>query len=188
MSPTEDEPTTPRPEDPAPKGDTGEAPTEATRTEITTLANTTDRVKSALGATDKIDVDLHPRLKSHKEFFERHVGELKVAVERAVMKHRKQIVERQLVVERIADMAIDLYATAATLSRTQAFLAERGEEGCVTELLLCDLFCVDAGHRFRTNREALASREEEVDTTRRAVAEAMREGGGYRVDDPILAR
>ena len=146
-----------------------------------------DRVRSALGATDRIDAELHPRLKAHAEFFERHVGELKVAVERAVMKHRKQIVERQLVVERIADMAIDLYATASTLSRTQSFLAERGEEGCATELLLCDLFCVDAGHRFRANRQALASREEEVDATRRAVAEAMREARGYRVVDPILA-
>jgi alkylation response protein AidB-like acyl-CoA dehydrogenase len=145
-----------------------------------------ERVKTALGATDRIDVELHPRLKTHKEFFEKHVGELKAAVERAIMKHRKQIVERQLVVERLADMAIDLYATAATLSRTQSFLAERGEEACTTELLLCDLFCVDAGHRFRMNREALASREEEVDATRRAVAEAMRDGKGYLVDDPIL--
>ena len=54
------------------------------------------------------------------------------------------------------------------------------------ELALCDLFCVEAGRRFRTNREALAGREDEVDDRRRAVAAAVREHAGYWVPDAIL--
>ena len=48
------------------------------------------------------------------------------AAERGALKHRKRIIERQLVVERLANMAIELYATAATIARTQRLLAERG--------------------------------------------------------------
>ena len=36
-----------------------------------------ERVKTALGATDKIDVELHARLATHKEYFEKHVAELR---------------------------------------------------------------------------------------------------------------
>jgi hypothetical protein len=53
-------------------------------------------------------------------------------------------------------------------------------------MALCDLFCVEAGRRFRGNRNMLDSKEEEVDETRRSVAAAVREGKGYFVADAIL--
>ena len=46
--------------------------------------------------------------------------------------------------------------------------------------------CVEAGRRFRRNRNMLDSKEEEVDETRRSVAGAVREGKGYFVTDAIL--
>jgi acyl-CoA dehydrogenase family protein 9 len=145
------------------------------------------RVRTAFGGTtDRIDYALHTRLRQHKEYFERHAAELSVAAERAIRKHRKRIVERQLVVERLANMAIDLFATAATLARTQRLIEERGVAGCDRELALCDLFCVEAGRRFKANREALAGREDDVDATRREVAAAVREARGYYVPDAVL--
>jgi acyl-CoA dehydrogenase family protein 9 len=143
-------------------------------------------VRSALGASAELDVPLHERLEEHRRYFVKHVAELAAAAERAVMRHREQIVERQLVVERLADMAIEMYATAAVLSRTQRLIEERGVEGCAEELALCDLFCVEAGRRFRARREALNGREEEVDDTRREAAAAVRAHGGYWVADAIL--
>jgi len=146
-----------------------------------------DRIRTAFGGTsDRVDVDLHPRLGEHKAYFEKHVGQLKEATQRAILKYRKRIVERQLVVERLANMAIELYATAATIARTQRLLDERGAEGCERELTLCDVFCVEAGRRFRQQREALDAREEEVDDRRRASAAAIRDAAGYFVPDAIL--
>src|SRR5829696_3757273 len=107
----------------------------------------TQRVRTALGATDKVDTPVHPRLEAHKKYFEKHVGQLREQAERAILKHKKEIVERQLVVERLANMAIELYATAATIARTQRLVDERGAEACERELLLCDLFCVESGRR-----------------------------------------
>jgi len=146
----------------------------------------TARVKSVLGATDRVEAELHPRLQEHKAYFEKHVRQLREAAERAIVKHRKEIVERQLVVERLANMAIELYATAATIARTQRLLDERGVEACERELALCDLFCVESGRRFRRERHALDGREDDVDDRRRAIAATVRESAGYFVADAIL--
>ena len=144
------------------------------------------RIRSRLGATATLDTQLDPTLAKHKSYFEKHVAELKGATQRAIMKHRTAIVERQLVLERLANMAIELVATACVISRTQSLIDERGAKACERELDLCDLFCVESGRRFRSNRLALDGREEEVDSKRRSVAAVMRKEQEYFVEDAIL--
>jgi len=146
----------------------------------------TSRVRLRLGQTSTLDIDVHDRLKKHKEYFEKHVAELGAATDRAIFRHREKIVDGQLVLERLANMAIDLFATAAVIARTQTLIGAHGVEMCEREITLCDLFCVEAGRRFRANRNMLDSREEEVDDTRRSVAAAVRGGKGYFVTDAIL--
>jgi acyl-CoA dehydrogenase family protein 9 len=141
------------------------------------------RLASRLGATPTLDVAMHPRLEKHARHFEKHVAELKESAERLVRAYRKQIVERQQELERLSDMAVELFATACVLARTQALLAEREEAGCGRELALCDLFVVEAGRRFRASRLAIESPQDE---TRRVVARDVREAGGYGVADAIL--
>jgi acyl-CoA dehydrogenase family protein 9 len=146
----------------------------------------TSRVKLRLGQTSTLDIELHDRLKKHKEYFERHVSELGSATDRLIIRHREKIVDSQLMLERLADMAIDLFATAAVIARTQSLIDERGVENCNREIALCDLFCLDAGRRFSGNRKLLDSREEELDNTRRGIAGFVRTGKGYFVSDAIL--
>ena len=140
------------------------------------------RVRSALGKAT-LDIALHERLQHHKTYFEKHVAELSAATERMVMKYRQEIVERQLVLERLANMAIDLYATVCVIARTQRLIEERGIDAVTKELDLCDLFCVSAGRRFKGNRLALDSAD---DDTRRAIAAAVRTAEGYFVEDALL--
>lgn len=141
------------------------------------------RVLSRLASSSTLDVPVAERLERHARFLEKHVGELRDVVEKLVRLHRQRIVERQMELERVADMAIELFATAAVLARTQARLEENGEDACARELALCDLFAVDAGRRFRAAREAIAS---PLDETRRTVARDVREAGGYGVPDVLL--
>jgi len=108
---------------------------------------------------------------------------MKEAAERLVRTYRKEIVDRQQELERLSDMAIELFATACVLARTQVLLSERGEDACVRELALCDLFVVEAGRRFRASRLSLESAQDEV---RRTVAMGVRDAGGYGVEDAIL--
>jgi acyl-CoA dehydrogenase family protein 9 len=146
----------------------------------------TSRVKLRLGQTSTLDIELHERLKKHKDYFEKHVAELGGATDRAIIRHREKIIDRQLVLERLANMAIDLFATACVIARTQSLIDERGVENCEREITLCDLFCVEAGRHFRANRHMLDARGDEVDDTRRSVAASVRDGKGYFVTDAIL--
>jgi alkylation response protein AidB-like acyl-CoA dehydrogenase len=141
------------------------------------------RVRSALGATPTLDVVVHERLARHKSFLERHVAELRSTTERVIRHYRKDIVDRQQELERLSDMAIELFATACTIARTQRLIDEKGAARCDRELDLCDLFVIESGRRFRTARDSVQSAQDE---TRREVARRVREDAGYGVADVIL--
>jgi len=141
------------------------------------------RIRSALGATPTLDVTLHERLATHKRFFEKHVAELRTVTERVIQHYRAEIVERQQELERLADMAVELFATGCVLARTQRLIEERGTALSEREIELCDLFVVESGRRFRASRDSLQSAQDEL---RRTVARAVRAAGGYFVTDAIL--
>ena len=83
-------------------------------------------------------------------------------------------------------MAIEMLATACVISRTQSIIDERGEEGAEREISLCDLFCVEAGLRFKDARDNLGPLSEATDARRVTVATDVREAGSYFVADAIL--
>jgi acyl-CoA dehydrogenase family protein 9 len=141
------------------------------------------RIRTRLGDKPDLEVALHDRLDGHQTYFEKHVGELTDRAERVIRAYRKGVIEAQQELERLADMAIELFATACVLARTQRLLEERGVDGCERELALCDLFVVESGRRFRTARIAIQSPQ---DDTRRAIAKHVREAKGYGVDDTLL--
>jgi acyl-CoA dehydrogenase family protein 9 len=141
------------------------------------------RLRVALGATPTLDIELHERLEGHKKYFEKHVAELRTNTDRLIQQYRKEIVDRQQELERLADMAIELFATLCVLSRTQRLIEERGIAMCTHEVDLCDLFIVESGRRFRMYRESILSPQDE---TRRQVAGSVRAAGGYAVADSIL--
>jgi alkylation response protein AidB-like acyl-CoA dehydrogenase len=143
------------------------------------------RVKSVLRVGDDYTVDtpIHPRLEPHRRYFEKHVAELRSATDAAIVAHKKQLIDRQMLVERLSNMAIELYARACVLSRTQRMLRERGVDAVARELQLCDLFCVQSGRRFSEQRDSLQSPQ---DATRRAIAADLRAAGGAFVPDSLL--
>jgi acyl-CoA dehydrogenase family protein 9 len=141
------------------------------------------RLARSLGGTPTIDVSLHERLQRHARYLEKHVAELKDGAEKIIRAYRKEVVDRQLELERLSDMAIEMFATACVLARTQRLLEEKGEAGCESELALCDLFVVESGRRFRANRGAVQSTQ---DAQRRAVARQVRDAGGYMVESALL--
>lgn len=145
------------------------------------------RVRSAFGARDKFSVALHASLQPHVEFVERHVVELARATTRAVTRHKKELLHRQLVVERLADMAMELYARTVTIARTQRLINERGVDACAREISLTALFCLQSGRRFRAARMELdGDAGESMDALRLAVAATVRADGGYASDDALL--
>jgi acyl-CoA dehydrogenase family protein 9 len=141
------------------------------------------QIRSRLGATATLDVAMHPRLEGHRKYLEKHVSELREATERLLRVYKAEIADRQQELERLADMAVELFASAAVLARTQRLVEARGVAQCGHEVDLCDLFVVESGRRFRAAREALQSVQDE---TRRAVARTVRARRGYRVPDALM--
>lgn len=139
-----------------------------------------DRVRLALGRGEPaLGADVHPRLQTHFDYLVEHTRDLRLASERALRRHGKRIPERQFIVTRLGEMAIEIYVRAATLSHTQALLQarERGlkvappftstrqpldDESVQRVLRLCDLACQRSGLRFRAAREALNGNRDEL--------------------------
>lgn len=146
----------------------------------------TERVRSALGRHEKFSAEVHPRLQPHSNYVEKHTAELARAAERAVIRHKKRIVERQMVVERLADMAAELYARTATIARTQRLIEQLGVQACEREIDLCELFCVTSGRRFRDSRVALQDGGETIDERRREIAATLRTDKGLASTSALL--
>jgi acyl-CoA dehydrogenase family protein 9 len=146
-----------------------------------------ERVRTALGRRDRLAVQLHPSMARHGEFVEKHVAELAAITQKLIMRHRKDILHRQMVVERLADMAIELYARLSTIARTQRLIDELGVEACAREVALADLFCLQSGRRFRLLRiELEGDAGGAIDGLRREVAATVRTEAGYGSRDALM--
>ena len=145
-----------------------------------------ERVKTALGATEKFSVKFHVRLDRHAKYVEKHTAELAQLTDRMITRHRQEILHRQLVVERLAEMAGELYARSATLARTQSLLEQHDAADLVRELTLTDLFCRQSGLRFRVARDGLNEPADATDCLRMEVAATIRADQGYGTTDALL--
>ncbi len=158
-----------------------------------------ERVRLALRRGEPaIEGEVHPRLRVHMRYLEEHTRDLRAAAERAIRRYGADIVQRQLVVTRLADMAIELYVRAAVLSRTRAVLEafDRGDavtapipepialnaEAVDKIVKLCDLACQSSGLRFRAARESLHDARDELAG---AVAADVLEAQGLPYGAPI---
>ena len=125
---------------------------------------------------------VHPALEKEAGRVAKVVGDLADAVESALMKHGKAILERQFVQERMADVAIDMYLAIATLGRT-GWEIERlgGVEKAEAELTCARLFLNEAVRRSRRNVQAITKNQ---DARLRAVAERAVKSGALTVAAP----
>ena len=79
----------------------------------------------------------------------------------------------------MADIAIDLYALAACLSRTSFAIESRGEDAAYREINWSRMFAKSAAQRMRYN---LAQFEDNDDELRKACAEHAYAEGRYGSD------
>lgn len=91
---------------------------------------------------------VHPALEEEAELVASMIHEMGRGVETVLMKHGKQIIERQYLQERLANAAIEIYLATAVLSRTTWEL-ERvgGDPGKIPLEMDCARIFVSAAHR-----------------------------------------
>jgi acyl-CoA dehydrogenase family protein 9 len=121
----------------------------------------------------------HPVLNREAVIFEEYTAELSKQVDKVLRKHGREIAEMQYTQKRVAEMAIELYAIAAVLSRTTRAIEKRGEEGARREIDLTTIFVAASERRLE---EQVRSFDKNDDELRKSVASRAYLDGGYPFD------
>jgi alkylation response protein AidB-like acyl-CoA dehydrogenase len=116
-------------------------------------------------------------LRSHAYVLGRLIRQFSIAVDRALIHHREEVLERQFVHERIARAAMEIFASGCTLSRWDAELRTATNGGGVREnnAAAADLFLKSSARRVR---HCLAELRDNDDAAVIATADAVLRGVG----------
>jgi alkylation response protein AidB-like acyl-CoA dehydrogenase len=121
----------------------------------------------------------HESMREQVAAVEDAVQALSALCETVLRRHGKEIVEKQFATRRLADIAIDLFAMCAAISRTTLLIQRRGLTACTQELNMTFAFCQEAKRRIRGNlRASQKNNDEEL----KAVAEHALSVGKYELD------
>jgi acyl-CoA dehydrogenase family member 9 len=135
------------------------------------------QAKSALGRERLHGV--HAALNGPTARFEHYVDAFAKQVQRALRRYGRNLAEMQFTLERIADMAIQLYALAACFARTTRVVHERGEEGARREIEMTRVFANLAFERLESTLVGFDTNDDEL---RAALASKSYVDGGYPLD------
>jgi very long chain acyl-CoA dehydrogenase len=125
---------------------------------------------------------VHPALAEEAELVCKSVHDLAAAVEKLLVAHGRDVIERQFHQERLANAAIDIYLSTATLSRA-SWAIERagGPEKAAADVDNARIFVSMA---MRRTRRALRALEHHQDGRLKAIAERALESGSLTVETP----
>lgn len=121
----------------------------------------------------------HNTLRREVVLFEEYVAHFQKSVDKVLRKHGKDIAEMQYTQRRVADLATDLFALTAVISRTTRAIERKGEEGARREVELTMAFANMAERRMQAN---LAAFDDNDDELRKGVAAQAYIDGGYSFD------
>jgi acyl-CoA dehydrogenase family protein 9 len=140
----------------------------------------TGRVKKQLVKPEFTKV--HPALKEEADLVATVIHDLAKAVEKALIEHGKEVIDRQFHQERMANAAIDIYLATATLSRTTWAIGKaRSVEAAAADLDNARIFIPMAMRRARRNVRGI---ERNQDARLKAIAERALESGDLTVQSP----
>src|SRR4030081_2568687 len=122
----------------------------------------------------------HPALQEQVIYLEDAGQSLAALCETSLRKYGRNIVEQQLQVSRIADIAIDLLALSASLARTSRIIEQRGLDNAKVEISMTYTFYSDA--HSPVPRNLPASTGHNNDEPIQHVSDIVAASGGYKND------
>ncbi|XP_032404481.1 complex I assembly factor ACAD9, mitochondrial [Xiphophorus hellerii] len=137
-----------------------------------------------LGLTGKDGV-VHPSLEESAKKLEQNVSLFGTTVESLLYRYGKSIVDEQLVLKRVADVLINLYAMTAVLSRASRSISI-GLRNHDHEVLLANTFCNDAFFKNNYSMVQLQKHSpENNDASIKKIAQAVLENRSYICSHPL---
>jgi acyl-CoA dehydrogenase family member 9 len=105
---------------------------------------------------------LDARLKSHAAIFEEATKDLAIAADRVLRKHGRHIIGKQLASKRLADIMIDLFVLACSMSRVNSSLSSKAAAEAEKEVQILDVLADDVRRRVRHNLDLVDRNEDEA--------------------------
>ena len=125
---------------------------------------------------------LHPALEKQQIVFQELTRDLATAVDRVLRKHGKEIIGKQFASRRLADMMIDLFMLACTLSRVSTAVTEKGAAAVTKELEILEVLTGQVRRRVRSN---FAKIDENDDELIKSLADHALDAEGYIWDNVL---
>lgn len=98
---------------------------------------------------------IHPSLSKQTEHLAHSIADLSEWAEVVIKKYRKDVVEEQHQLKRIADITIDVFAMTAVLARVTTMIQKKGEEATEHERQIAMVFCSQARRRVKANTRGI---------------------------------
>ena len=123
--------------------------------------------------------NLSEAIQEQADIFEEETRYLAQATDRILRKHGKGIIGKQFASHRLAEIMIDLFVMAATISRVQASIDANGVDGAALEIDILKTFTRAARTRIKGNFRRIDSNDDEV---MKGLAEDAFEAEAFRWD------
>jgi acyl-CoA dehydrogenase family protein 9 len=124
---------------------------------------------------------VHEELADEADEVATAIHNLALAVEKALIEHGKDIIERQMIQERMANSAIDIYLATAVLSRATTAIKKHGVAGAQDDIDNAKIFISTA---MRRTRRAIKAIDKNQDDRLRALAKRAYDTGDLTVPTP----
>ncbi len=105
---------------------------------------------------------LNDAIQEQAKIFEEETRYLAQATDRILRKHGKSIIGKQLASHRLAEIMIDLFVMACTISRVQGSIDADGVEGASLEIQILKTFTREAKIRIKHNFRRIDSNDDEI--------------------------
>jgi len=127
---------------------------------------------------NKVHSDLAPSV----DMLRGDISKFSVAVSEQVIKYKKKIIEQQVLLNRVADVAILLQSMASVISRSNT-MAEKGD---LSEIALANAWCADSNQRIKALLDEISdSNVTKVDQVVLNVGKMSLDANGYLAKSPI---
>jgi len=135
-------------------------------------------LRTGIGGEAKFQ-GLHESIQEQAQIFEEETRYLAQATDRILRKHGKGIIGKQLASHRLAEIMIDLFVMAATMSRVQASIDANGTDGAALEIDILKTFTRAAKVRIKHNFRRIDTNDDEM---LKGLADDAFEAEGFRWD------
>ncbi|MFZ1862927.1 MAG: acyl-CoA dehydrogenase family protein [Polyangiales bacterium] len=135
-------------------------------------------LRTGIGGQAKLE-GVHEAIQEQAQIFEEETRYLAQATDKILRKHGKAIIGKQFASDRLAEIMIDLFVMASTISRVQSAITDKGVDGASLEIDILRAFTRAAKVRIKHNFRRIDTNDDEI---MKRLAEDAFEAERYRWD------